>query len=103
MTVTLCEESVWHIPPTIGKELAKCLVNNHCLSQKQAAEKLGITPAAVCQYIKEKRGSNQGFDDRIMEEINISAGRIIKTGKKSVIDETCRLCHIIRNNGRQKY
>lgn len=102
MSVTPCEESVWHIPPTIRKELAKCLVNNHRLSQKQTAEKLGITPAAVCQYIKEKRGDNQGFDEGIMKEISISAGIIIETGKKSVKDETCRLCHIIKNNGRQK-
>lgn len=102
MTSTPCEAAVWQISPAIRKEFAKCLVNNYRLSQKQTAEKLGITPAAVCQYVKDKRGNNQEFDKKIIEEIKISAKKIIETDKETVPSETCRICHIIRITINQK-
>jgi predicted transcriptional regulator len=48
------ELEVWYVIPAIRRELAKGLVAEG-LSQKQVAEKLGLTGAAVSQYLSDKR------------------------------------------------
>jgi len=83
--------------PVIRKELAVSMINSFGLTQKETAEKLGVTPAAVCQYISRKRGKIEITDEKINEEIKVSAERIIQNGNGSVIPETCRICKIIRS------
>jgi len=46
-----CEFMIWEGLPFIRKELAKSLIYNFGLCQREAAELLGLTPAAVCQYL----------------------------------------------------
>ena len=50
-----CEKIIWLILPAVRKELAKSLIENYGLNQKQIAEILEISPAAVCQYLSNKR------------------------------------------------
>ena len=99
MIRTPCEYLMWNGLPVIRKELACSMINNYGLTQKEAAEKLGVTPAAVCQYISRKRGKIEIIDETINEEIKISAQRIIKNGTTHVLPETCRICKIIRTHG----
>ena len=99
MRRTPCEYMMWNGLPVIRKEIATCMINNFGLSQKEAAEKLGLTPAAVCQYISKKRGKIDIVDNTVNKEINESAERIIQNDTSSVIPETCRICKIMRNNG----
>ncbi|DAC72840.1 MAG TPA: transcriptional regulator [Thermoplasmata archaeon] len=98
MRRTPCEYMLWNGIPTIRKELAETLIKQYGLSQRQAAEKLGITPSAVCQYISKKRGKTDIFDETIIQEITISAERIIKNGDSHVIVETCRICRLVQKN-----
>ena len=98
MKKTLCEYIIWHGLPVIRKEIAASLVFKHGLSQRQAAIKLGITPAAVSQYLSKKRGKHKITDEVIIQEIHISADRIIEHGESIVIIETCRLCQLIKKN-----
>jgi len=72
------EIEVWYILPVIRKELAKELLN-HNLSQKEIAIKLGLTEAAVSQYINKKRAALINLDKKIKEAIQKSAERIINT------------------------
>ena len=72
------------------------MIKQFGLSQREAAEKLGITPAAVCQYLAKKRGNTDIFNDIIIKEITMSAERIIKTGDSIVLLETCRICKIVQ-------
>ena len=60
MRRTPCEYIMWNGLPVIRKEIAESMINNFGLNQKEAAEKLGVTPAAVCQYISKKRGKIMG-------------------------------------------
>jgi predicted transcriptional regulator len=46
-----CEIIVWNVVPVIKKEFSKNLVENHGLTQKQVADKLGTTEAAISRYI----------------------------------------------------
>jgi predicted transcriptional regulator len=90
---------MWNGLPVIRKEIAESIIKNHGLNQKETAEKLGLTPAAICQYISKKRGKVKIIDEKILNEINISAKKIIKDDGSSVILETCRICKIMRNSG----
>ena len=96
MKRTICEYMMWNGLPVIRKEIAETMIKDFGLSQKETAEKLGITPAAVCQYISRKRGKIDISNVKILNEIKLSAKRIIENGNGDVITETCRLCKILR-------
>lgn len=99
MIRTPCEYMMWNGLPVIRKELAKSMITNFGLNQKEAAKKLGLTPAAVCQYISKKRGRIQITDVVLKKEITISAERIIQNNGKNITTETCRICRIMKSNG----
>jgi len=92
MKQTPCEYIVWHGLPVLRKEIVKSMVENFDLSQKEAAERLDVTPSAVSQYLSGKRGSPNITDESVIFEIDKSAERIIKEGNGVIISETCRLC-----------
>ncbi len=56
------EIEVWYLIPAIRKELAISLYNLG-LKQKNIAELLGLTPSAISQYLKEKRGKQNLKDE----------------------------------------
>jgi len=97
MTIKIdCEENVWYILPLIRKEFAKSLIKDHGLTQRKAAEKLGITEAAVSQYISKKRVDLKITDVRIRREIKESTKRITNGDIQVMKTETCRICHLLR-------
>ena len=98
MRRTTCEYMMWNGLPVIRKELAGSMINDYGLTQKEAAEKLGVTPAAICQYLAKKRGRVEINDGVLLQEIKVSAKHIIENGDISVISETCRICKIMRRN-----
>ncbi|KYK24847.1 hypothetical protein AYK24_05525 [Thermoplasmatales archaeon SG8-52-4] len=87
---------MWSGLPVIRKGFAESMINDFGLSQKEAAERLGITPAAVCQYVSRKRGKVEIMDSYVLNEIKTSAENIIENGGGSVLTETCRICKILR-------
>jgi len=99
MKQTFCEKMMWNGLPVIRKEIAESMIKDYGLSQKETAEKLGITPAAVCQYVSGKRGRIDITDELILKEVRVSAKKIIENGDRGCKSETCRLCKIIRSNG----
>jgi predicted transcriptional regulator len=99
MKRTPCEYVMWNGLPVIRKEIAESLITNFGLNQKDAAEKLGITPAAVCQYLSHKRGNKTIDDQELIKEITLSAERILNSPNENVIEETCRICRIFRAKG----
>jgi uncharacterized protein len=93
---TPCEYMIWNRIPAIRKELAEALIKEFGLSQREAAEKLGLTPAAICQYLSKKRGKTDVFDEAIIQEISVSAQRIMKNDGTDAIVETCRICRLVQ-------
>ena len=71
------EIEVWFVIPAIRRELAKIFIKDHKLSQKQAADKLGISEAAISQYLSGKRGSELRFSESEKEKIKESAKKIV--------------------------
>ena len=82
---------MWNGLPVIRKEIAKSMINDYGLSQKETAEKLELTPSAVCQYLSEKRGGSNISDENVLSEIKLSAKNIIVNGNGHIILETCRI------------
>ena len=99
MLRTPCEYMHWQGLPIIRKEIVKIMINDFGLNQKEAAAKLGITPAAASQYLTKKRGKISIVNDEILFEINFSAEKIIKHGETVLTDEICRICRILRKQG----
>ena len=99
MRSTPCEFMKWNGLPVIRREIAESMINKFGLSQKETALKLGLTPAAVCQYISKKRGKIKIIDEKILNEIDKSAKIIIDKGPNSTVNETCRICKIMRSEG----
>ena len=100
MTIKIdCEEIVWYLLPLIRKEFAKSLIKDHGLTQRKAAEKLGITESAVSQYVSKKRGDLKVTNAGIRREIKESTKRIVKGNQQVMKAETCRICHLLRDQG----
>jgi predicted transcriptional regulator len=94
-----CEYMIWNGLPLIRKEIAESLMTNFGLNQKETAEKLGITPAAVCQYVSHKRGNQTIEDEELVKEIKLSAQRILNNPNDALVHETCRICKIFMAKG----
>lgn len=89
------EIEVWYVIPAIRKELARSLVDNHEFSYEKAGALLGISKAAVSQYLSNKRANKIKFPPVVMKEIEKSADRIAKNSKKTLI-EIQRLLGVIK-------
>ena len=94
-----CEIIVWEILPIIRKEFAKSLIKDHGLTQRKAAEKLGLTEAAVSRYISGKRGEIKKLNKELIQEIKESTARIYKENTLIIVEETCRICDLLKSNG----
>jgi len=90
------EIEVRYIMPAIRRELARIFIEEHKLSQKEAARMLGLTEAAVSQYRHSKRANEVVFSDNVVKEIRVSAGRILseKASKHILIAEMYRVTNL---------
>ncbi len=89
------EIEVWYVIPTIRKELARIFTSKYKLKQKEAAKILGVSKAAVSQYMHSKRANSINFPTRISKEIERSAD-IIVNNKKAVVREIVRLLNVVK-------
>ena len=93
-----CEYIVWNVLPSIRKEIAKSLKKNYGLNQKQIAKIIKLTPAAVSQYLSNKRGGIGITNKNILSEIDKSAKNIYKKGSQQLEIETCRICNLLKTS-----
>jgi len=87
------EIEVWYIIPAIRKELARVLTGGG-MTYEKAGGILGISKAAVSQYLSNKRAKLKLPDD-VKKEIGKSAKIIVADNKKAVL-EIERILKIIR-------
>ena len=80
------EIEVWYIIPAIRKELAKLLTEIHGLSYEKAGTRLGISKAAVSQYLSNKRANKIQLSDEVKTEIFKAASRINENDKAALVE-----------------
>ncbi|KYK28088.1 hypothetical protein AYK20_01630 [Thermoplasmatales archaeon SG8-52-1] len=96
---TPCEKIVWNLLPAIRRELAISLIKEQKLSQREVAEKLGLSEAAVSRYINGKRGGLAILkNEDLKNQINKSVKKIVKGDEEVVINETCQVCKLLQSN-----
>ena len=89
------EIEVRYILPAIRRELARTLIKDHKLSQKETANILGLTEAAISQYQHSKRAKEVVFSDNVTNEIKKSAEKILlDKNKQKVIGEIYRISNL---------
>jgi|SRR5208283_4366589 len=91
------ELEVWYLIPALRREFAKIFIEDYKLKQREAAKYLGITEAAISQYVKSKRGNEIKFSSEAMKEIKKSAKEIIED-KGDITREIYRLCINLRKS-----
>ncbi len=91
-----CENVVWYVLPAIRSELSKELAK--VISQKEISEILGITQAAVSQYVSNKRGSRIELSDDVRAAIADLADDIARVGTGDPTLAICGICKKIRED-----
>jgi uncharacterized protein len=80
------EIEVWYIIPTVRKELAKLLTKKHGLSYEKTGKILGISKAAVSQYLSNKRANKVKLSIEIKKEVAKSAEIISENPKQTILE-----------------
>ena len=91
-----CEIVVWYVIPGIRAVLAKEMFNLG-MKQREISNILDITQPAVSQYLSDKRGSEVGFTDEIIEMIKKLAHDLYDKNIPPV-DIIPRICEICRKS-----
>lgn len=78
------EIEVWYIIPALRRELARVFIEEHHLSQKEAAELLGVTESAISQYFSSKRATEFRSTPALHEKIKETAQKIIADKKNAM-------------------
>ena len=91
-----CEKAVWYHLPQIRADLAIELVKTG-MTQSQAAKKLGVTPAAVSQYIHKKRGMQSHKSRSYRKEIDAAVKKICEDAATEELHKlVCNCCHLLQ-------
>ncbi len=89
------EIEVWYIIPAIRKEFSNILVKKHKLSYEKTGNALGISKAAVSQYLSNKRANKIKLSDAIKKEIEKSA-KIVNDDPKAAMNEIQRILKLMK-------
>jgi len=96
-----CEMIVKQVLPVFRAMVAENLVNKHGLTQTEAASKLGITQAAISQYLREKRGHNPNSEN-LTTSVHALAGEFAEklASQTDEIETTvtanfCKICPVL--------
>lgn len=89
------EIEVWYIIPAIRKEMSICFSKEHKISYDNIALMMGLTKAAISQYISGKRVEKIKIHPKALEEVKVSCKRVV-SNKSIVIKEISRILEIIK-------
>ena len=95
-----CEMMVKRVLPVFRAVVAESLINDHGLTQTEAADKLGITQAAISQYLRDKRGHKAGSEEVLAAIHNIAgdyASKLVTVSKEEEAVCPVNLCKVCPN------
>ncbi len=91
------EIEAWYVLPLIRKELALAM-KSEGLDQKSIAKFLGVTAAAVSQYVNNKRGNDYSIDDSLKSDF-IDSAKIIARDPSLIFAEVQKLLKLLWKEG----
>jgi len=97
-----CEVIVTTVLPAIRSLITKELLNTYNLTQKEAADLLGLTQPAISQYNRESRGFKVKFLEKqpeVMKMIDDLSKDIVsgKVNPKEMQSKFCEICKTVRS------
>jgi hypothetical protein len=94
-----CEIVVQKVLPAIRSELARIMIEEG-LPQQQVANRLGLSKAAISQYVSSKRGKEVSFPSDIEGNINELALNLIgNLTPNDAVSNLCAVCKGIQMSG----
>ena len=97
---TPCEIMVQKVLPAIRAELARVMMIEHNCTQQKVADILGLSRAAVSQYVSEKRGAEIGFSDDTKAVISQFATELLtEISTKDKVTGMCNACRFVQKSG----
>ena len=94
--IVVCDEIVRQYLPQVRAELVSRLVCKKGISQRDVAKYMGLSPAAVSQYVSRKRGCRFIEMSPDLNDVIEQWAVYLITGDGSVT--ICDICHCVRNN-----
>lgn len=97
-----CEVVAKSVLPAMRAMVTKELIEVHDLKQVEVAQLLGITQAAVSQYIRGERGVALSLENLDVKALVSSIALQLKSGKGSpqeIVSRFCEACKLIRGKG----
>ncbi len=89
--IMICDEMVRQYLPQIRAEVVSRMVIQRGITQKRVAGYMGLTPAAVCQYVSRKRGCKcLEISEDLNEIIEQWTGSLISGDKCVTICDICQ-------------
>ncbi|MBS3765461.1 transcriptional regulator [Candidatus Bipolaricaulota bacterium] len=92
-----CEVAIWHVVPCIRACLSRELVEKD-LTQQKVGDLLGISQAAVSQYVGEKRGNISQKDPRTYQMVTELADDLVKGEVSDLSERICEICRTVQQN-----
>ena len=89
------EIEVWYIIPAIRRELSKCLIKDYGVTYEKVGNMLGISKAAVSQYLKNKRAARIRLHLKVHDEVCKSCSKL-ENGKSDAVKEISKILKFIR-------
>ena len=92
---------VQKVLPAIRAELSRTMINDYELRQQDVATILGLTRAAISQYVSAKRGDEVIFNTEVKDEIKKFADVLINKdpSTREKARGICRVCCFVQVSG----
>jgi hypothetical protein len=69
-------------------------------TQQQVADILGLSRAAVSQYVSEKRGADVGFSEETTDQIRLFAAELLdELTPEEKVKKMCEVCKHVQKSG----
>ena len=91
------EVEVWYIIPALRKELSRLLTEKYGLSFEKAGNILGISKAAISQYLSNKRANKIKLSSAVKKEV-VQSAKIMYENPSSAVAEMQRLLKLMKES-----
>jgi predicted transcriptional regulator len=90
--------------PAVKAIMARSIVKNHGLNEKQTADLLGLSQSAVSRYVGRNRGDSLSAIENTKEALDLIDQMVLSLikepeNRKKVLELFCKTCTTIREKG----